>query len=449
MFDNFESWTIKPNYDFEKIMNEIKLHEINHNYLLNIEKKSFHLIEKFVFEISHFHITKLNLNESDICIEYFFENLTTSKMDIDYIKNTNSFADYKEHYFPIITTITYLNDNDIPDVLTNIDVESYMFKNISETFAFGVSFPKKLKHISFNGDKYYHGINNILNKNDERITLKINIWKSDPNNVNLHLNSNVNNIKSNFVFSKNDNIIETFEKSNVHNVIYLENDIFSEDFVENLLYRNFISFDEQILEKILQNKDEFDLILIKQEPTKKENKRRTLIDINCNKFLQRFTFKHFYEKFICSFIINNCVNLFDDNYKIMNYNNCKTIDIEFVPQIMNIVISSFELIIEKIKKIYCFKDINSYCIEKIFIIKNDENDLNNFSKNNSSMCINILLNSVFEGGNLEFGDGLETELEIGDMIIFNGNSSYRHLPVKNGVQYILVGLLNIYEEILI
>ena len=83
MFDNFESWTIKPNYDFEKIMNEIKLHEINHNYLLNIEKKSFHLIEKFVFEISHFHITKLNLNESDICIEYFFEN-NAHKYKVDF-----------------------------------------------------------------------------------------------------------------------------------------------------------------------------------------------------------------------------------------------------------------------------------------------------------------------------------------------------------------------------
>jgi hypothetical protein len=369
-------------------------------------------------------------------------------MDIDYIKNKNSFADYKENYFPIITTITYLNDNDIPDVLTNIDVESYMFKNINEKFVFGVSFPKKLKHISFNGDKYYHGINNILNKNDERITLKINIWKSYPNNVKLHLHLNLNKIKSEFCFSKNDNIIEMFEKSNVHNDFYLENNLLNEDFVENLLYRNSIYLDTKMLEKILQNKDDFDLILIKQEP-KKENKRRTLIDINCNKFLQRFTFKHFYEKFICSFIINNCVNLFDNDSKIMNYNNCKTLDIEVVPQIMNIVISSFELIIEKIKKIYCFKDINSYCIEKIFIIKNDENCLNNFSKKNSSMCINILLNSVFEGGNLEFDDGLETELEIGDMIIFNGNSSYRHLPVKNGVQYILVGLLNIYEEILI
>ena len=449
MFDNFESWTIKPNYDFKQIMNEIKLHEFNNKYVLNIENQCFNLIEKFVFEISNFHITKINLNKSDICIEYFIENLTTTNMDIDYIKNKNTFADYKENYYPIITTITYLNDNDIPDVLTNIDIESYMFKNINENVEFGLSFPKKLKHISFNGDKYYHGINNILNKNDKRITLKINIWKSDANNVNLHLNLNLNNVKSNFVFSKNDNIIETFEKSNVHNDIYLENNLLNEDFVENLLYRNSIYLDTKTLEKILQNKDDFDLILIKQEPTKKENKRRTLIDINCNKFLQRFTFKHFYEKFICSFIINNCVNLFDNDSKIMNYNNCKTLDIEVVPQIMNIVISSFELIIEKIKKIYCFKDINSYCIEKIFIIKNNEQVLNNFSKNNSSICINILLNSVFQGGNLEFEDGLETELEIGEMIIFNGNVSHRLLPVKNGSQYILVGLLNIYEEILI
>ena len=157
MFDTLSSWNLKLIYEID-LIKQINLFDINKKYLLNTEKLKFNLIEKIVYELSEFHLKQLNLKQinlkqENVFIEFFIEDLVKTKMDINYDKKiTDQFIS------PIISTITYLNNNNIPDILTDIDIETYKFKNIENKNSLGFSFPRFLKHISFEGGKFFHGI---------------------------------------------------------------------------------------------------------------------------------------------------------------------------------------------------------------------------------------------------------------------------------------------------
>ena len=56
------------------------------------------------------------------------------------------------------SSIIYLNDNyNSPTLLTNVDIETYKFKEFTEKQKIAFYFPQKNKTISFEGGKYYHG----------------------------------------------------------------------------------------------------------------------------------------------------------------------------------------------------------------------------------------------------------------------------------------------------
>lgn len=419
--------------DSSNILKDIELFNLNTKYLLNIEQENFTIIEKIVYELVLFHIEKLELKISDIYIEFYIENLISSKMNNDYYKN-----EFNETFSPIVSTITYLNNNNITDLFTNIEMESYKFKNFNKNNILGFSFPKFLKHISFEGSKYFHGIYNLFNELQERITLKVNIWTKKIN-VNFYENKIG---KSNFL-NKNDNIVFITEKNNKCIIDNVES--LNEEMLENILYKNYINFEGEILENLLKKYNDNDIIIFENKVinlNKDIYKQQKIINISSKKFLQRFIFKNFYDKFICNFIVNEMISSFNN---IINYNNHEIIDIEINPRIMNLILTSFQLIIENIKKSYCLKNNNSYNINKIFILKNNISVLNNFFNDNSSITINIILNSKYEGGSLMFDDDLENNLEMGDMIIFSGETNHKYLPIINGSQYILVGLINICE----
>ena len=449
--DDIKVWNLKLISDMTDIMNEIKLFKLNTKYLLNIENKTFTFIEMLVYELAMYHIKRLNLNE-DLFIEFFIENITSSKMDIESDKNVSCVIDQQNSDSPIITTITYLNNNDIPDILTNIDIDSYKYKNIINNSYIGFSFPKLFKHISFNGGKYYHGIYNIFNNNtdiDKRITLKINIWNKIPNNSNYYSNDIFDfDILNNKIhhFSKNEKIINIFEEINNTYKMSVKEDIIDE-FYENILYKHYYNFDHEIHSKLASLYNNFNFLLIEKKEIIIKNKIKQELDNSSRIFLQRFKFIKFYNEFVCNYIINQSLSFFNNDNIVSTYNNYKSLDIDNVPSIMNLILTSFQLVIDNIKTSFCLKNKNSYNIEKVFIIKNNTSILNDFFNDNTTICINILLNSNFEGGNLGFDDELEYNLNVGDLIIYSGKNKRSYLPVTTGTQYLLVGLINIYNEI--
>jgi hypothetical protein len=350
---------------------------------------------------------------------------------------------------PIITTITYLNDSNIPDILTNIDVDTYKFKDLDNNSKIAFSFPKYMKHITFNGGKFFHGINNLFNDTEfkDRITLKINIWNKQPSKIEYFVCPDDISISK---FTKYDILIKMWNETDNKITSLVNVDVLNSVFFENLLYKNNISLDSQILNMLTDLQEKYNLIMLERENiTKPQNNIvKTHIDFNKPKFIQRFLCEKFYNEFMCNFIISQSIPHFNNNNSVFDYNNYKSIDIDNVNNITTIVLMSFQNIIENIKKLYCLKENNSYHIDKIFIVKNDT-----FTKrknidfnNNTSITINILLNTTFKGGTIQFTDELNTLLSKGDMIIYKSDTFQEYCSITNGEQYILVGLINIYEK---
>jgi len=427
---------IKDDIEFYKLLNTF---EQNKKYLLNNKKEFFSLVEKLLYELALYHAKCLDLNEEDIFIEFCVKTELSNNFDIEYDKHYMPGENLLDIVTPVITTITYLNNNKIPDIITNIDMDSYKFKEFhsgNNTIKF--IFPKLLKHISFDGGKFYHGIQNILNETNERLILKMNIWITKPLNIPFFVDNSEQTI------SKNIKIIDKIEE--LDNNIIIEDDHIDNYFFENMLYKHNLKLNNKIYEIIKQKSDILDFLITSKNDKNDKNYKndKILIDISKTKFIQRFLFKKFYENFICNYILNQSILIFNKNNE-NNENNENIIEIDKIPNIMSLILTSFQIIIENIKKSYGIRNNVSYNIEKLFII-NRSSLINEQLHDSSLITVNILLSSKFDGGHLQFDDELEYFLEQGDMIIFNSNHKPLYQPIISGNQYILVGLINIYKQ---
>lgn len=165
----------------------------------NPNKKSYTIIEKFVYELGLFHLKRLHLTDNFLSnsqdkyyIEFWFKYESEFKSDNQIIHQFH--VDKDEELFtknnilkcPILSTLTYLSDSLYPLVISNIKYNDLAYKNkiISKKKELTLVFPKKLKHICFDC-KFFHGVvdlepdNFIYNNLDnERIVLVFNIWKN-------------------------------------------------------------------------------------------------------------------------------------------------------------------------------------------------------------------------------------------------------------------------------
>ena len=148
-------------------------------YLLNTTKKELNLLEKYVYDIAMFHFKRLNIeyNSDANYIEFWFKNKVTLKsyhFDCDeYERKTNN-----KYIYPLLSNVIYLNDSIYPTIITNIDLEKYKYKEFNNEKNITIIFPKKNKHISFDGTNR-HGVSAIFEENkkdDPRYILAINLW---------------------------------------------------------------------------------------------------------------------------------------------------------------------------------------------------------------------------------------------------------------------------------
>jgi hypothetical protein len=163
--------------------------------------------------------------------------------------------------------------------------------------------------------------------------------------------------------------------------------------------------------------------------------------------VQRFNYKNFYNTFSCNWIISEINNFIKNNNEFIKNKN--KINIENANNILNFVLFSFQEIIKLICLSYCIDESNKKIqISDIYIIKNDYKsnlDVNNFMNDESTISVKILLNNNYTEGMLCFDDGIKTSIEKGELIIHNGNEKYKYDKIGNGTQYLLCGLINIYN----
>jgi GR25 family glycosyltransferase involved in LPS biosynthesis len=195
-------------FDINEIIYK-QLISIDKEYLLDITKKDYTIIEKYIYDISLFNIKLIDKNIEDFYITF------------DYIKNINSYNKFENSNFPILSSITFLENCDNPIIISDIDIDNYKYKNFNNNKSL-IMIPNKFTHIIFKGKYYYN------NYNREKKAFIINIWKKEDNLNFKKYNNNEYNIHN------KETVNYTFKELNhLPNQLYTENNIY-----ENILYKN-------------------------------------------------------------------------------------------------------------------------------------------------------------------------------------------------------------------
>ena len=484
-------WKVDYNNYEEQLISCIKMSNKKRLNLLDTSKTKIDLMEKVVYDIAMFHFEKMKIKfePNDHFIEFWFKN-SIFKNNYDYSNNINTFHyDCDEHekninnkqFKPLMSCVSYFNDNDFPLLLTEIDLDEYKFKKFENKNNIQIIFPKTNKQITFDGTKF-HGVVDIFNKlNDEsdtdfeRYMLAVNLWNKKPLNIGYYENSSENEN----IFGKEDKIV-TIEANNVIKELELELDknILNFDFYEKMLYdtKKFTipqEISELVKKDIDMDKNEFSNFKISYKPQEKtltekelmfskmvkdinnintfDKNKKEQMDVLYNRFIQRFIYNKMFSKNVCEWIIFESENYAKHNggWTTRRHENYPTTDIpiEKIPSVFSFVLNSFNDIFNKIKKSYCFTEEVIFNIKDLFIVKYNEETQNKLDlhQDGSFLSINLLLSDPkdFEGGGTYFNDGLTVFLEQGDLLVHSGKVEHSGLTITKGTRYIMVSFVNI------
>lgn len=414
----------------------------NDSYLLNNTSTNYNILEKYVNDIASFHIENKDLhNETPYFIEFCIFT-SQNKLIID----TN-----KQKQSPVVSIITCINDNAQPFVFTDIDVESYKYKDIPDENSFVIFIPKQNTHIVFDSSKYYGFLYNIdeTNKDLSPLFIKINVWDNSPVNINIYRNECIEPNK--------------YSEMNIININNTANDTIIDDTLFYKLLYDFKNKSTVKIEKLMEKYTNTSTSIINIKHTVNKNVNYlSLVEmygnitddiipflndtysiLPTNRFNQNKIVTNILSKDVCYWIINECEkNTFIDSpySSYINYLN-----IEKIPSILNFILFVSNYWLNHIRKVYDIEkvDIN---IKDIFISKLTNNVNNNCcNKDPSFLTLNIQLNDCIDyiGGYIQFDNDDKIKLNQGDMLVYNGQKLKTNGIIENGIRYVLVLLLDI------
>ena len=420
-------------------------------HLLDHKKKDFTIIEKYIYDISKFHLDRIKTDLDDnIYIEFWFKkkgylNMHIDSDDISVNKNGISKK-------PFLSCITYLNDSDIPTIFTNISVDGYKFKLFNNKNLL-FSFPKKMRHILFNGGKYFHSQGNVFNNSDnlhqERYVLLINYWykykplnidyykditKINLDNNNLRLYRYNRDIKPFIIFNKPDDNYTNIELKNDNMVDF--------DFFQEILYDKkdkniFYKFDELLKDHYVNNKKMIILSTTKQcDLTLKKTAFNTPLKFNYKNLFNWHIINNFIHINYCNYIIKEYEKyIFSNN---LNTDINKEIEIEKIPSIFNCIMKNYiEKIIKCVEEKYNLSNYN-FNIIKLYI-SNHYNNVNHNNNNNHNDGNNKMVLIVLNKNDIKlFNNEIAKQ---GDMIIFDYISKHNMSRyINNNLIMLLINL---------
>jgi hypothetical protein len=394
----YDNWKIIPdNLITENIIDNLYL--LNEKRYLLKNKEKYDIIEKYIYDIVNNILKNKNIyfDQFKFHIDFFTKKQSLfPDMHIDY--DIEKYNLEKKYIYPMISCVLYLNnDNNFPTILTDIDIEDYKYKNFDNENNLLLSFPRKMKLLTFNG-KYMHGISNINNilNNDNNIIV-INIWEDiKPLNIDYY-----DSIQNNYLnlYNRNDNLIILEKNEKIYNHTTGVK-IINNDFFEKLFYMKkdiFYLLKDTFSEEIIKNNETI-LIESKSVPFKNINFFNDLLikigdiayDIipfytnesfkNNNRFNEFYILKDIINTISCKWIFNEMIEKKDSNI-----NNINT------PSLFNFMLILFNDLISKIKDFYNI-DINNnnikFNITNIFFNKIKNNEIINIKKN---LTINLFI----------------------------------------------------------
>uniref|UniRef100_A0A6C0HAV0 Uncharacterized protein n=1 Tax=viral metagenome TaxID=1070528 RepID=A0A6C0HAV0_9ZZZZ len=484
---NINTWNITftqnniDNYDIHSLVDYYFMpRDDNMTYLLNPDLDKYSIIEKIVYDIAMFHFKRLGIeyNKDHHLIEFWFKYkfASTSHVDTDeYDCEFNSEFRYEDKE-PILTSITYFSESNIPTIITDITRNDYVNDNYSEKNKINLSFPKYLKQITFHGGKYYHGTCKIFENetSSERKILSIILWnkkkvkvpyfdnhifqytnytkyKKEMIDVTIDNHSELLNITkmeklAKFIIDKNENNLfihkslfkEYIDRKNgTHgDLFYRFSSILNENNFENyelLELSNKIPL-ENGMDIIEKNIEEQSVTKIEEEQTVKNigiDKNNIKKDIFTK---QRMIEKSFFDHVTCHWIINTT-----EKY-LMNKKNgysFSKINIDSLKNIQSFTGFSLENLFKtKIVNFYNLNDEKQkFMIKNIHILKLDKNNTK-IKDDLADLNIKIVLNNGLT--TINFKDGSNIILNKGDFITYNNSNSIENMIFNELPFYILV-----------
>uniref|UniRef100_A0A6C0B8J9 Uncharacterized protein n=1 Tax=viral metagenome TaxID=1070528 RepID=A0A6C0B8J9_9ZZZZ len=149
------------------------------SYLLNKTKENYCVLEKYVYDITMFHLTRLGFQlHDDIHVQFWMKSGKNSNLCE---LHRDWYTDYenKGEKRAFLSTITYLEDNDIPTLISDVTINEYKERKFDKMNKIALSFPRAGKHISFLGRDYFHGHYSVFPVSDysnSRCVLVVKLW---------------------------------------------------------------------------------------------------------------------------------------------------------------------------------------------------------------------------------------------------------------------------------
>lgn len=456
-------WKLNNSFE-DKMLEAIDKNIHFQTKLLDLSKNKYSLFEKFVYDTALFHFNRLNIDitNNNYYIEFWCKNkFDTNSLHVDcdeYEKKTHF-----NYIHPILSCVTYFNENPCPTIITDVDLDKYKYKEFEKQTEVFLSIPKVNKQITFDG-RYFHG-SSLLSKDDidkSRYIVAINLWDIKPKNVEYYHSDN------NDVICKNDCLFTLELHESDTKIINVSKTVINYQFFEDILYNR--NEDACYIFHTLMDKDTissykfvFDGLLEKKElDVKLKNTYGDIIDdineitnekitLKYNRFLQRFHYTKIYTPDICTFIINECEKYAEKNggWTIKRHDNYPTTDlpVEKISSIFNLILQTMKTVISKIKISYGLDDKMIINFRDLFVVKYSTNAQKSLDMHHdgSFLSFNILLSDKndFEGGGTYFDDGLISNLEQGDILVHSSRIKHAGLQITKGTRYLLVGFLNI------
>jgi hypothetical protein len=409
------------------------------------------LLEKMVFDTAMFHFSRLNIVFDPT--QHFIEFWWKSHADLSRLHtDCDEYDDriLKQKNYSLVSCITYLNDIDLPTVITDIDENIYTTKKYHESHKMIFSFPRMLKHISFPG-KYYHGVADIFNLCDnDRYIIAINLWNKRPETVPFYDNKVFLNsmlikhgiYKNNILYDKT--TLLRFTEDDTCEKRVFDNLYFSNTEFDDILYHSNnapftklnkyfrpickegkdINLDVGYVE-IQFNSDILTYLYNKYGEVIKEIQEIIFgnISITNNRFFKKNFQPNFYSSHMCRYLKDEFCKLNVDSISIKENNT-----------LLYFVLYTFSLIDSEIKEIYNIDKSIKLKYDDVIIGTYDNNDLN-YKKSIFNVFI-ILSDDVIK---LVSSDNSIIELNTGSLYISSGREQYKHLGNK---AVIMTGYMN-------
>ena len=459
-------WKIKnTDEDNIKILNYIK--KINHKHmLLDLTKTKFNCLEKFVYETALFHFKRLGLivDPKTNHVEFWYKDkFDTHKLHMNSDESENTTNNY---IYPLQTCVSYFSKSDYPTIITNIDIESYTYKDFASQTEIFLSFPELNKQITFDG-KFFHGSTTLSENNvfQDRHIIVIILWNIKPNNVEYY--------KSDDETEDTPFIISIEEDEHIDKIM-IPNNMINSQLFENLLYKCDKTTMYEFNKLITPNISSYRFIntpsvltpsvltpsVLTPSVFKEKQVTRNMLDdikeimnleLKHNRFMQRFKYTKIYTPDMCVYIINESEKYATNNggWTTMRHKNYPTTDLQLdkIPSLVGLVFGTLNTIISKIQESYGLNEEILFDIKDLFVVKykHDEQNHLEIHRDTSFISFNILLSNLsdFGGGGTYFEDGITTHLEQGDILIHSGQTKHAGQRITKGVRYILVGFLDI------